>query len=127
MDIHVSNLPFKLTEEELKALFEKHGEVESVQIVINHKTRQNKGFGFVKMPNKAEAGTAIYRLNGFEVMDRKLKVSESKPKEEEVKKAYNWKANIKKRGSIVSFDGQHKKPLKGKHKKRRGHGRGTTY
>ncbi|AWW00204.1 RNA recognition motif domain-containing protein [Arcticibacterium luteifluviistationis] len=127
MDIHVSNLPFKLTEEELKALFEKHGEVEVVNIIKNHKTRQNKGFGFVKMPNKAEAGTAIYKLNGFTVMDRKLKVSESATKEVPEKKAYNWKANIKKKTSVVSFDGQPKRPVKGKHKKRRGHGRGTTY
>ncbi|MFT7434633.1 MAG: RNA recognition motif-containing protein [Psychromonas sp.] len=130
MDIHVSNIPFKLKDDELKELFSPYGEVESVKIVIDHKTRLNKGYGFVIMPIELEAKKAIVGLNGHTLIDRKLKVSLSTKKE--VKKAKDvllpfWKRKPKKTESVVTFDGQHKKPVKGKHKKRRGHGRGTTY
>ncbi len=130
MDIHVSNISFKLKEAELKELFATHGEVESVKIVIDHKTRLNKGYGFVTMPNEPEAKKAILALNGHSIMGRALKVNAS-TKKEEVKKGKGvllpfWKRKPKKSESVVKFDGQHQKPV-GKHKKRRGHGRGTTY
>lgn len=130
MDIHVSNLPFKLKEEELTALFETYGKVESTSIVIDHKTRQNKGFGFVKMANEEDAKKAITDLNGHEIQERKLKVTVSLKKEvekDDPRSLPYWKRKPKKQASIVSFDGQHKKPKSGTHKKRRGHGRGTTY
>ena len=51
MDIYVGGLPFKMTEKELRSMFENYGEVESAKIIIDKITRQNKGFGFVTMPN----------------------------------------------------------------------------
>jgi RNA recognition motif-containing protein len=81
MDIFVGSLPFKMDEEELKALFEHLGEVDSVKIIIDKATRQNKGFGFVQMPNEAEALKAIEELNGFEVMGRKIVVNKSEKKD----------------------------------------------
>ena len=81
MDIYVGSIPFKLKEEELKALFEKHGEVASAKIIVDKITRQNKGFGFVEMPNDDEALAAIEALNGSEVEGRAINVSKSEPKE----------------------------------------------
>ena len=81
MDIYVGSLPFKLKEEELKALFEKHGEVTSAKIIIDKITSQNKGFGFVEMPNDDEALAAIEALNGSEIDGRAIKVNKSEPKE----------------------------------------------
>ncbi len=81
MDIFVGSLPFKLKEEELRELFEKHGEVASAKIIIDKITRQNKGFGFVEMPNEAEAQAAIEALNGYEIEGRTINVSKSEPKE----------------------------------------------
>jgi len=81
MDIFIGSLPFKMDEEELKALFENLGEVTSVKIIIDKITRQNKGFGFVVMPNDAEALKAIEELNGFEVMGRKIAVNQSVKKD----------------------------------------------
>ena len=81
MDIFVGSLPFKLKENELRELFEKYGEVSSAKIIIDKETRQNKGFGFVEMPNDSEALKAIDALNGSEVMGRAIKVNKSEKRE----------------------------------------------
>ncbi len=81
MDIFAGSLPFKLKEEELKQLFEQYGEVTSAKIIIDKVTRQNKGFGFVEMPNDEEAKKAIDALNGFEVLGRPIVVNKSEKKE----------------------------------------------
>lgn len=126
MDIHVSNLPFKLTEQELSSLFEPYGKVEAVNIILDHKLRQSKGYGFVKMYKDSEAKEAIKALNGFVIEDRPLKVSESVKEEEKKKPALPyWKRTPKKGQKIVTFDDESQAPKE--RKKRRGHGRGTTY
>ena len=81
MNIFVANLSFKLHEDQLKKVFEPYGEVESARIIVDRRTGRSKGFGFVEMPNEAEAETAIRELNDFEVEGRKLvvKVSEERP------------------------------------------------
>ncbi|CAH0997604.1 hypothetical protein EMA8858_03738 [Emticicia aquatica] len=81
MDIFVGSLPFKLKEKELKELFEKFGEVTSAKIVKSKSTRQNKGFGFVEMPNEDDVRKAIFELNGSELMGRTLEVSISEKKD----------------------------------------------
>jgi RNA recognition motif-containing protein len=82
MDIFVSSLPFKLKESQLKELFEKYGEVTSVKIIIDNITRQNKGFGFVQMPDEKQAFKAIKELNGSELDGRAIIVSKSEGKKE---------------------------------------------
>lgn len=82
MDIFVGSLPFKLTEAELQKLFEEHGTVDSVKIIIDKMTRQNKGFGFVQMPDEAEAQKAIAALNGAEVMGRTIIANKAEPRKE---------------------------------------------
>jgi RNA recognition motif-containing protein len=82
MDIFVGSLPFKLKEDELKALFEAYGEVTSVKIIIDKITRQNKGFGFVEMPNEEQARKAIANINGSEVMGRTIVANTAQPKAE---------------------------------------------
>ena len=89
MDIFVGSLPFKLKETELKAAFEVYGEVTSVKIIIDKITRQNKGFGFVEMPNVREAHLAIKALNGSEMDGRKIEVSASEPKTSTERKSGN--------------------------------------
>ncbi len=81
MDIFVGSIPFKLKEKDLRALFEKYGEVTSVKIVKDKATRQNKGFGFVDMPDEDAVRNAIHELNGTELMGRTLEVSVSAKKE----------------------------------------------
>jgi RNA recognition motif-containing protein len=85
MDIFVGSLPFKLKEEELKALFEAFGEVTSCKIIIDKITRQNKGFGFVEMPDDAQARQAIAKINGSEVMGRTIIANTAQPKADQPK------------------------------------------
>jgi RNA recognition motif-containing protein len=82
MDIFAGSLPFKLSEEDLKKLFEQYGEVNSAKIIIDKVTRQNKGYGFVEMPNDNEATKAIEALDGFEVLGRNIVVNKSEKKED---------------------------------------------
>ena len=82
MDIFVGSLPFKLEESELRVFFEQYGEVTSVKIIIDVNTRQNKGFGFVEMPNVSEGLKAIEGLNGFEIGGRALVVNKSEDKKD---------------------------------------------
>ncbi len=81
MDIFVGSIPFKLKEKDLRTLFEKYGEVTSVKIVKDKATRQNKGFGFVDMPDEDAVRNAIHELNGTELMGRTLEVCISAKKE----------------------------------------------
>jgi RNA recognition motif-containing protein len=77
MNIYVGSLHFKMSEAELKETFEEYGEVTSAKIIIDKYSGKSKGFGFVEMPNDAEAKKAIEELNGAEVSGRNIIVNES--------------------------------------------------
>jgi RNA recognition motif-containing protein len=77
MNIYVGSLHFQTSEAELKETFEKYGEVTSAKIIIDKYSGKSKGFGFVEMPNDAEAKKAIGELNGTEVSGRTIIVNES--------------------------------------------------
>ena len=47
-------------------------------MVTNRFNDKSKGFGFVVMPNRAEAEAAIAALNDKEVLGRKMRVNEAK-------------------------------------------------
>ena len=82
MNIYVGNLSHELTEEDLKQAFEGFGEVETVKIIKDRYSGESKGFGFVEMPDKAEAQSAIEGLNGKDLKGRPLKVDEARPRSE---------------------------------------------
>ncbi len=82
MNIYVGNLSYKVTEEELKQAFEAFGEVETTKIIKDMYSGRSRGFGFVEMPTKTEAESAIEGLNGKEIKGRELKVSEARPRSE---------------------------------------------
>jgi RNA recognition motif-containing protein len=74
--IYVGNLPFSATEQDIKALFERHGKVESVKLINDRETGKPRGFAFVDMPQN-EAMAAIQTLNGFQMGGRPLRVNEA--------------------------------------------------
>jgi len=82
MNIYVGNLSWGLKDQDLANMFASFGEVASAKIVTDKFTQRSKGFGFVEMPNDAEAQAAIAQLNGSEVEGRNLVVNESRPKQE---------------------------------------------
>ncbi len=79
-NIFVGNLSFGATEDSVRSLFENHGTVEKVSIVTDRDSGQPRGFGFVEMPNDAEAERAISALNGTELGGRALNINEARPK-----------------------------------------------
>jgi len=66
-----------MNEAELRELFEEYGEVASAKIIFDKYSGKSKGFGFVEMPNEAEAKKAIEELNGSDVQGRNIIVNES--------------------------------------------------
>jgi len=82
MNIYVGSLSYEVTEDDLKEAFEAFGQVESVRIIKDKYSGQSKGFGFVEMPAKAEAQSAINDLNGKELKGRTLNVNEARPRTE---------------------------------------------
>jgi len=82
MNIYVGSLSYDVTEEDLKQAFEAFGEVESVRIIKDMRSGRSKGFGFVEMPGKAQAQSAIDGLNGKELKGRNLNVNEARPRSE---------------------------------------------
>ena len=82
MNIFVGSLAWTTTEEDLAQLFHPHGEITRVQIVTDRETGRSRGFGFVEMPNSAEAQAAIEALHGTSLAGRPLTVTEAKPRDE---------------------------------------------
>jgi len=80
MNIYVGNLAYDATEEQLQEMFAEFGQVESASIVLDRVTGRSRGFGFVQMPDDAEATKAIGELNDKEVNGRALRVSQARPK-----------------------------------------------
>ena len=81
MNIYVGNLSFQMTEEDLRTEFEKFGKVSKASIVKDKLSGKSKGFGFVEMPNPAEAELAIKKLDGISIKGRNLKVNEARPRD----------------------------------------------
>ncbi len=81
MNIYVGNLSYSLDESELREAFAAHGEVSSVKVLMDRETGRSRGFGFVEMPNQAEAEAAVAEINGKEIGGRPLRVNEARPKE----------------------------------------------
>ena len=77
--LFVGNLSFQATEEDLRELFQQSGTVETVRIITDQFTGRPRGFGFVEMATKEEAGKAIEMLNGRLFRDRNLVVDEARP------------------------------------------------
>jgi RNA recognition motif-containing protein len=65
--LYVGNLNYGATESTIRSLFENHGVVEGVNLIIDRDTGRSKGFAFVEMTNDAEAQRAIAALNGKEI------------------------------------------------------------
>ena len=80
-NIYVGNLPWSTTTDELHAMFQQYGAVTRAQVVTDRETGRSRGFGFVEMPNEAEAQTAIDALNEQDMNGRPLTVNVAKPRE----------------------------------------------
>ena len=82
MNIYVGNLPYTITEDELKDVFSEFGEVSTVNVITDKFSGQSKGFGFVEMANNSEADEAIKALNESNLKGRNIRVNQAKPRGE---------------------------------------------
>jgi RNA recognition motif-containing protein len=75
--VYVANLPFQASEDELKVLFSKAGDVMSVRAVADKHTGQPRGIAFVEMSTQWEARRAVSMLNRTDFMGKNLLVKEA--------------------------------------------------
>ena len=82
MNIFVAGLPSNFGRKELGQLFDPHGVVRSAKVIYDRESGQSRCFGFVDMPEETEGRRAIKELDAIMIEDRKLSVSEARPKKE---------------------------------------------
>jgi RNA recognition motif-containing protein len=80
-NIYVGNLTWDSTSDDLLQLFQEFGQVVRAQVVSDRETGRSRGFGFVEMPNDAEAQAAIDGLHDKPFRGRRLRVNEAQPRE----------------------------------------------
>ncbi|XP_062526641.1 RNA binding protein fox-1 homolog 1-like isoform X5 [Bombyx mori] len=71
--LHVSNIPFRFRDPDLRNMFGQYGTILDVEIIFNE--RGSKGFGFVTFANSGDAERARERLHGTVVEGRKIEVN----------------------------------------------------
>ena len=81
-NIYVGNLSSDVSEEDLRQAFEAFGQIATVTIIKDKFSGESRGFGFVEMPSKNEAQSAIDGLNGKDLKGQSLKVNEARPRSE---------------------------------------------
>jgi len=77
MNIYVGNLSPEVTEDDLRVVFEAYGQVESVNLVKDRFSGESRGFGFVQMPSREEAQSALEGANEHDLKGRAIRVSEA--------------------------------------------------
>ena len=80
--LFVGNVPYNITEDQLKEIFSEAGEVASVAIITDKMTGRPRGFVFVEMTTDEAAAKAVEMLNGREIDGRALNVNEARPRED---------------------------------------------
>ncbi|MFK5957024.1 MAG: RNA-binding protein, partial [Planctomycetota bacterium] len=81
-NIYVGNLSYQTDDRELEDLFAPYGDIASARVITDRETGRSKGFGFVEMPDSAQAEAAITALNDTEIDGRNLRINEARPREE---------------------------------------------
>ena len=82
MKLYVGNLSFETTENDLQDLFEQHGTVNEVHLMMDRITGKSRAFAFVTMGDATQGNAAMSALNGHELNGRALKVNEARPRED---------------------------------------------
>ena len=81
MNIYVGNISYSTSEDDLRDLFARYGEVTAVRVITDRDTGRSKGFGFVEMTDDDQAKEEISALDSNDFMGRDLRVNEARPRE----------------------------------------------
>jgi RNA recognition motif-containing protein len=82
LKLYVGNLVYTMTEQDLGTLFDRFGELTSVQIITDHYTRQSKCFGYVEMASDFDGRRAIAAMDGKEVGSQRIIVRKARSREQ---------------------------------------------
>jgi RNA recognition motif-containing protein len=82
IQVYVGNLSKDTTQDELNTLFAQAGDVRAVDIIMDRRRGESKGFGFVTMSAQSEADKAVSMFNSYSLDDHQLKVDLAKPREQ---------------------------------------------
>lgn len=88
MKLYVGNLPYSVTESDLREAFGEFGEISDAVVISDRYTGQSKGFGFVEFPDDSAAKSAIDALNETDLKGRTIRVNEARPREERPPRRY---------------------------------------
>jgi RNA recognition motif-containing protein len=78
--LYVGNLGKTTSENELRTLFSRFGDVTSLNIMRDRISGESKQYGFLTMSAQTEADRAVSRLNNYLLGESKLKVSFTRPR-----------------------------------------------
>ena len=81
LNIYVGNLSYDAAEDDVRNAFAAFGQISSVAVIKDRMTGRSKGFGFVEMPDSAQAQAAIAGLNGKDLKGRAMNINEARPRE----------------------------------------------
>lgn len=81
MAVFVGNLPYEVTQEDLREVFAEYGTVKTVRLPTDPETGRVRGFAFVELKTEAEETAVIETLDGAEWLGRNLKVSKARPRD----------------------------------------------
>lgn len=90
----VNYLPQTMTEKDLYAMFMTIGPIESCRVMKDFKTGYSYGFGFVNFTREEDATRAIDTFNGYQLRNKRLKVSYARPSGEEIKDTNLYVTNL---------------------------------
>lgn len=77
--VYIGNLPYQVTEQNLRDLFGKYGQITQVRIVRNYRSGRSKGFGFVTYAKVDEAQKSLVS-HGQKYEGRNIVVRIAKPR-----------------------------------------------
>ena len=80
--LYVGNLPFDITENELRDMLSQHAPVNEINVIMDKMTGRARGFAFVTMNTQEGANATVLALNGKEWKGRTLTVNEARPRED---------------------------------------------
>lgn len=77
--LYVGNLPYTMSEDDLRNLFSQYGEITNVTLIIDRMSGRSKGFGFVEFSTDEAATAAAEATNNMEFDGRALVVNVARP------------------------------------------------
>lgn len=78
--VYVANLPWRTTEDDLCALFQRYGPIVDARVIQDAVTGRSRGYGFVQLATPAQVEAAVAELDGLTYQGRCLLVSPARPK-----------------------------------------------